>query len=205
MDGVIELIEGIRSGSPLGRLIAAGADAVGAAFGMRRVPTVKHQSMAGYDPRTILGMGVGYATSPMGADHTACFAPIASVFALGEYVDPLDPVGQVEYARSLQINAAMLDSLGLCSFVSFPLAENPAEGLKLLATMVGHRWQRECSPEDLLALGREVLTAEVQFNRAAGLGKEQDRLPEFFTAEPVAPLDAAFCIPDADLDRVLGF
>lgn len=205
MARVIELLDEVKKGSPLGRLLAAGAGAVGAAYGVRRVPTVKNQSMAGYDPRAILGMGVGYATSPMGADHTACFAPTSSVFQLGGYVDPLDPTIQIEYARRLQVGAAMLDSLGLCSFVAFPLANNGTEGYELLAALVGARVGRELGVDELTDIGKDVLSVEQAFNRAAGMGKETDRLPEFFVAEPVDPQGVTFTVPDDELDTVLEF
>ena len=69
----IELVKSVRQENELGRLIGDGPDAVGKHLNHSRVPTVKGQSIAGYDPRAMPGMGVTYATSPMGADHTAGF------------------------------------------------------------------------------------------------------------------------------------
>jgi aldehyde:ferredoxin oxidoreductase len=204
-EGVIDILGQVRSGSPLGRLIASGAAAVGAAYGVRRVPAVKGQAMAGYDPRAILGLGTVYATSPMGADHTAGFAPTAEVFGLPEPIDPLDPTVQADYARSLQVGSAMLDSLGLCTFVGFTLAANGATGYELLATLVSSRLERTCTPDSLAALGEDVLKTEVAFNRAAGLGTPYDRLPEFFMLEPVGPHDVVFTVPDSELLKVLSF
>lgn len=203
--GALELIEEVRLGTPLGRIIGSGASVVGRTFGVSRVPAVKGQSMAAYDPRSLLGQGVGYATSPMGADHTACFAPAQSVFGVAEYVDPLNPEGQVEYARALQIDAAMLDALGLCQFVSFPLADSPEPGMQALAEMASARSGLDFTPGDLKELGREVLRTELAFNRLAGLGPESDRLPDFFSHEELPPHGVVFPISAEALDSVLRF
>jgi len=203
--GAIELLEEVRNGTPLGRIIGNGTAMVGRAFGVRRVPVVKNQAMAGYDPRGILGQGVGYATSPMGADHTACFAPAQSVFGVSEYVDPLKPDGQVEYARALQVDAAMLDALGLCQFVAFPLADNRVEGMSAIADMVNAKLGTSLTSDDLAELGRNVLRTEIVFNRAAGLTQASNRLPEFFLTEKLPPHKVVFSIPEEELDAVLDF
>lgn len=67
----IELLEEIGKGTVLGRVLGEGATVTGRVLGVRRVPAVKGQSMPAYDPRAVKGLGVTYATSPMGADHTA--------------------------------------------------------------------------------------------------------------------------------------
>jgi len=48
-------------------------------FGVERVPVVKGQSMPAYDPRGIQGIGVTYATSTQGADHTAGYAVATNI------------------------------------------------------------------------------------------------------------------------------
>ena len=203
--GAMELLQEVREGTPLGRIIGNGAAMVGKAYGVRRVPVVKNQAMAGYDPRGILGQGVGYATSPMGADHTACFAPAQSVFGVSEYIDPLQPEGQIEYARALQVDAAMLDALGFCQFVAFPLADKRQEGMALIAAMVNGKLGTTLTPADLIDMGRQVLSREREFNRAAGLTAAEDRLPEFFLTEQLPPHNVVFPITDQDLDTVLDF
>lgn len=72
-DAAVNAVKSVMDGGELGRLIGNGPDAVAGPFNHSRVPTVKGQSIAGYDPRGMPGMGVTYATSPMGADHTAGF------------------------------------------------------------------------------------------------------------------------------------
>ena len=67
--------------SELGTTLGNGAEAVGKKYGVTRIPVVKHQAMPAYDPRPIQGIGVTYATSTMGADHTAGYAITANILA----------------------------------------------------------------------------------------------------------------------------
>ena len=87
--GAEELVNEIGKGTPLGRILGAGAGAVGKAFGVSRVPVVKNQAMPAYDPRAVKGVGVTYATSPMGADHTAGYAVATNIMKVGGDVNPL--------------------------------------------------------------------------------------------------------------------
>ncbi|MBN2295628.1 MAG: hypothetical protein JXM70_24570, partial [Pirellulales bacterium] len=120
-EAAIGLLAEVGKGSPLGRLVASGAETLGKAFGVERIPTVKGQAMPAYDPRAVKGQGVTYATSPMGADHTAGYAVTANVLGVGGNVDALKPEGQVALSRGLQIATAAIDSSGLCLFVAFAL------------------------------------------------------------------------------------
>jgi len=62
--------------------------------------------MPAYDPRGVQGIGVTYATTTMGADHTAGYAVTANILGVGGKVDPLKPEGQAELSRNLQIATA---------------------------------------------------------------------------------------------------
>jgi aldehyde:ferredoxin oxidoreductase len=59
-----ELIDEIRRGTPLGRVLGGGASLTGKVFGIELVPAVKGQAMSAYEPRAIKGTGVTYATTP---------------------------------------------------------------------------------------------------------------------------------------------
>ena len=63
---VIEMVEEIARGTELGRIIGNGPVAVGKHFNNLRVPAVKGQSVAAYDPRAMQGNGVTFATSSYG-------------------------------------------------------------------------------------------------------------------------------------------
>ena len=124
--GAINLLAEVGKGSDLGRILGNGAAVTGKVFGIERVPVVKGQSMPAYDPRAIMGIGVTYATSTMGADHTAGYAVATNVLGVGDPVDPLKPEGQAGLSQAFQIATAAVDSTGMCLFVTFATATQPA-------------------------------------------------------------------------------
>ncbi|MBM3299950.1 MAG: aldehyde ferredoxin oxidoreductase, partial [Deltaproteobacteria bacterium] len=121
----INLIHEVGKGTPLGRIIGNGAAVTGKAFGVERVPVVKNQALPAYDPRGVQGIGVTYATSTMGADHTSGYAVAANVLKVGGFVDPHGVEGQIDLSRNLQIATAAVDSTGMCLFVAFAVLDQP--------------------------------------------------------------------------------
>ncbi|MGI6226251.1 MAG: aldehyde ferredoxin oxidoreductase family protein [Peptococcales bacterium] len=202
-DGAINLLEQVRQGTELGRIIGNGAGFTGKAFGVTRVPTVKNQGIPAYDPRSVKGIGVTYATSTMGADHTAGYSVSANILKVGGHIDPLKGEGQVELSRNLQIATAAIDSTGLCLFVAFAILDEP-RAMQRIADMLNALNNLQITNDDLTALGKAVLTTEREFNFKAGLNEADDRLPEFFQ-EQVDPHGAVFDIPDQELDQLYNF
>ncbi len=198
--GAIDMVDQIGKGTDLGKIIGNGPDAVGKHFGHTRVPTVKGQSIAAYDPRGMQGNAVTYATSPMGADHTA-----GNV--IGEYMsgalDPLKPEGQVEASTNTQVAMAAVDCTGLCLLASFPLT-TPEGGGAFLRVM-NAKFGLQLGPDDIPAMGIRVLTAELDFNRKAGFTDKDNRLPEFFYNEPLPPHNKTVLITDEEMDKALKF
>ena len=145
-----------------------------------------------------------YATSPMGADHTAGYAVAMNILNVGGTVDPLKAEGQAAISRDLQVATAALDSAGLCVFVAFAILDIP-EGFAAIPKMLNARFGWELTADDLARLGREVLEGERAFNRAAGMGPEDDRLPDFFKENKLQPHGVVFDVPDEELDGVLDF
>ena len=181
-----------------------GAEATGAKFGVDHVPVVKHQSMPAYDPRSVQGIGVTYATTPQGADHTAGYTITANILGVGGTVNPLSPEGQVELSKTLQIATAMLDSLGLCIFVAFPVLDIPEAFVAIHEMLEAHTGTKYDIAE-LMQMGREVLTMERLYNERAGFTSADDRLPAYFKTDKLPPHDAVFTVTDADLDLVFDF
>jgi aldehyde:ferredoxin oxidoreductase len=199
--GAIRLLEEVREGTPLGHLVASGAETLGNAYGVERIPVVKGQAMPAYDPRAVQGMGVTYATSTMGADHTAGYAVAPNVLGIGGKVDPLRPEGQVELSRNLQIATAAIDASGLCLFVAFAVLDDPT-AMEGICEMFSGYYGRTVSADDFLNIGKQALAAERAFNKAAGFTPFDDRLPDFFRKEKLAPHDVTFAVADEDLDTV---
>jgi aldehyde:ferredoxin oxidoreductase len=203
-DAAIDLIKDVRRGTPLGRIIGSGAAVTGKVFGVERVPVVKGQGMPAYDPRAVQGIGVTYATSPMGADHTAGYAVTANILKVGGFVDPLKGEGQIELSRNLQVATAAIDSTGMCLFIAFPILDQP-ETFQALLDMLNAFYGASMTAEDVTALGKRILTMERDFNIRAGFSKEQDRLPMFFKTQPVPPHNVTFGVSDEELDRVFNW
>jgi aldehyde:ferredoxin oxidoreductase len=200
----IRLVKEVGEGTPLGRILGNGAAMTGRAFGVERVPVVKNQALPAYDPRAVQGIGVTYATSPMGADHTAGYAVTANVLQIGGSVDPLSPEGQIELSRNLQIVTAAVDSTGMCLFIAFAALDQP-ETFQALIDMLNAFYGLELTEDDVAALGQSVLTNERDFNRQAGFTAQHDRLPAFFSQEPLPPHNVTFAVKDEDLDTVFNW
>lgn len=198
------LTEEIGKGTALGRILGGGAASVGRTYGVTRVPVVKNQGIPAYDPRSVKGIGVTYATSTMGADHTSGYTIATNILNVGGYVDPLKKDGQVELSRNLQIATAAVDSTGMCIFVAFPALDIP-ECLPALIDMINARFGIALTGDDVTNLGKHVLKLERKFNQEAGLTNVHDRLPDFFKTEPVAPHNAVWDFTDAELDEFWNF
>ena len=199
----IKMVKEIGQGTPLGRILGCGADVTGKAFGVSHVPTVKGQSMPAYDPRALQGMGVTYATTTMGADHTAGYSVAPNILKIGGDLDPLKPDGQVEASRNLQIATAMLDSAGLCLFVAFAVLDSP-KAFAAIKDMLNAHYGWSLSDDDVLAIGGKTLVKERTFNKAAGFGPADDRLPEFCYTEPLPPHNTVFTVTDQELDQLFA-
>ncbi len=203
--GLLHMLkEEIGKGTPLGRILGGGAVSVGRAYGVTRVPVVKSQGIPAYDPRSVKGIGITYATSPMGADHTAGYTIATNILNVGGHVNPLKKEGQVELSRNLQIATAAVDSTGMCIFVAFPALDIP-ECLPALIDMINARFGIALTGDDVTNLGKYILKTERQFNINAGFNNSHDRLPEFFSSDPVPPHNAVWDFSDAEIDEFWNF
>jgi aldehyde:ferredoxin oxidoreductase len=200
----IKALKSIFEGGEPGRILGDGAEATGKKFGVEHIPVVKHQSMPAYDPRAVQGIGVTYATSTMGADHTAGYTITANILGVGGTVDPLKTTGQAELSKNLQIATAMLDAMGLCIFVAFPVLDIPDAFVAIYDMATAHTGMK-WDTDELMKLGRETLTFERMFNDAAGFTAADDRLPGWMKTVALPPHNTVFEVSDADLDSVYDF
>ncbi len=186
--GFERIVDEIGRGTFLGRLAANGCGLAGRVLGVKRTPVAKNQAFAAYDPRGVKGTGVTFATSPMGGDHTAGLTVFANV-------DHHSKEGQVDLSLRMQVGRASYDALGLCAFLQSSVGGRPELIVDLLKTL----WQADVPAGYMDALGRDVIRAEIAYNRAAGLGPQTDRLPEFIDSEPLPPLNLTWDISPAEL------
>ncbi len=202
--GALDIMRQISKGTPLGRIIGCGTAATGQVFGVRRVPTVKGQALPAYDPRAVKGIGVTYATTPMGADHTAGYAVTANILGIGGSVDPLKAEGQIALSRNLQIATASVDATGLCLFVAFAVLDIP-DALVAIVDMLNAKFGLKLTTDDVVTLGQRILSTEIDFNRRAGITQAADKLPDFFSDEALPPHGTKFDISQDELKTVFDW
>jgi aldehyde:ferredoxin oxidoreductase len=198
----IELVKEIGKATPLGKILGGGALVTGKTFGVARVPQVKGQNMPAYDPRAIKGIGMTYAISTMGADHTSGYTIAPEMLGVSGKLDPLDP-NKTELARNFQYATAFIDTTGHCLFIAFAILDITSgfEGMvEECNGVLGTNW----TADDVGRIGKEILDLELDFNRKAGFTKHDDRLPEFMTYEPLPPHNVVWDIADAEIDKVFG-
>ncbi|MFX1321271.1 MAG: aldehyde ferredoxin oxidoreductase C-terminal domain-containing protein [Promethearchaeota archaeon] len=198
--GALKLMEEIRKKTPTGKILANGTEITGKVFGVTRIPTVKGQSLPAYDPRAIKGIGVTYATTPMGADHTAGYCIAPEILGVGGQADPRDP-HKAEVSRNLQIATAAVDATGYCLFIAFAILDIP-EGLEGVVESLNGILGANLTVDDVGPIGKSIIDTELEFNRKAGFTPLHDRLPEFFLEEKLPPTDELFNVTDEDLDSV---
>ena len=163
------IAEEIAEATELGRIVGNGAVSVGRAFEHARVPAVKGQSLPAWDPRPLKVIGVTYASSAMGADHTA-----------GMSTDPmLKPEDYARVSQELQITNAVVDSSGFCMFLG-PTLDDIREAYGLL---VG----ADISRQQIADHGWHCLQDEWAFNDAAGFTVADDVLPACLRDEGIGP------------------
>ena len=169
VEGMKKLLADVGSGTDLGKTVGNGAASVGKRFNHARVPVVKGQAVPAWDPRPLKATGVTYATSPMGADHTA-----------GLVIKPGMPEDQLAQAsRESQLVNAVCDSSGFCQFLQ-PSLKDIGEFYSLMCG-------EQVTPQQMAEIGWQCLENEWEFNRRAGYTDADDDLPACLREEGVGP------------------
>lgn len=188
-EDVRKALEEIQKGTPLGRILGQGAAFTAQAFGLKRVPAVLGQAIPAHDPRVVKPVGVTYATSPMGADHTAGI----------DFRDPLSRQGQVQKSKNAQILCATIDSVGYC-MLALPTKQPTI--YPIIADLLNARYGLAITAEDIPKIGIKTIQEELAFNRKAGIDPQRDYLPEFLKTEPLPPKNAVFDVPREEIEAI---
>jgi aldehyde:ferredoxin oxidoreductase len=157
--------------------------------------------MPAYDPRAVKGIGVTYATTTMGADHTAGYTIAPEIAGIGGSAEALSPEGKADLSRAFQATTALIDSTGHCLFIAFPILDI-ASGYEGMVEELNGVLGTSYTVDDVVELGSKILRMERAFNEAAGFAPAHDRLPEFMKYEPLAPHNNVFDVTDEELDAV---
>lgn len=141
---------------------------------------VKGAPLAPFDPRTLQGMGLHFATSNYGPHHLYGYTFIDELLNVHENLDPWEIEGKPALVKRYQDMTAVMDSLGLCNW--------PLMGLKFnnYVPLVNSCLGTTHKADDLLRIGERIWNVERAFNMGAGFDSTHDTLPERFTKEPIA-------------------
>ena len=180
-DAALALLDKVDKGDPLAETIGRGVVAVGKRFNAERVPAIRGQGVPAWEPRTLNATGITYATSAMGADHTA-----------GLIVVP--PNDAALASQNAQLINALCDSSGFCQFQQ-PTIED-------IRTLYNLMYAGNLSFEDAAELGWQCMVDEWEFNKRAGFGPEDNDLPEWMRSEAIPSNGAVFAVPREEIQRV---
>lgn len=165
----------------------------------------KKQEFPGYEPRGAQGMGLAYATSPIGGSHMRGDPAYFELFGIPEPVDPHEWKGKAKPTRAFQDHSAIIDSAGLCIFftvrnlVEKNLEVAPTGVLEYLNAATG----ADYTLEELSAAGQRIINAERLFLVRAGFSRKDDSLPKRLTEVPMpeGPAKGLVCHLEEMLDE----
>ncbi|WP_327052262.1 aldehyde ferredoxin oxidoreductase family protein [Halomicrococcus gelatinilyticus] len=173
---MLEMIERIaHREDDLADLLAEGSKRAAEELGDAEMSLdVKGQTMAAYDPRSMKGMAIGYATSNRGACHLRGYTPSAEILGIPEKVEPTEWEGKGELCATFQDLHAISDSFDICKFNAF------AEGIEEYVLQYNGMTGRDVSEEDLMEAGERIYNLERYYNNLVGFDGEDDDLPARF-------------------------
>lgn len=190
---MLHLVEMIAHRDGLGDVLADGVRRAARRWGEEAgelALEVKGQEVPMHEPRLKMGLGLGYAVSPTGADH--CHNLHDTMFA--GTVETLKPLGILEPLPAEDLSARkvrlftyysnwmhFLDSAILCHFVPWSMEQ--------VVTLVQATTGWQTSLWELVKVGERAATLARCYNWREGFRREDDRLPRrFFSAQRAGPL-----------------
>jgi len=195
-DSVFNILDKeIRENTEIGKLYGNGVKNIGKKLNAQRIPEIKGQGISAYDPRVFKGMGVTYATSPMGADHTSGAAIAGRVASQNkDYGELTENEGKLDLSFELQVYTTVLDSMGCCYFIG-PSYEN----MEIVTAAINAMYDLNLTREDVINIGKQILKTELAFNEKAGISKDKNDVPEFLKLEPSEPSGLKFTFTEEEL------
>jgi aldehyde:ferredoxin oxidoreductase len=194
-EGMIDLVKQIASRQGLGNMLADGVKAASKHISQgseKFAMHVKGLEIAGYDPRGVKGMGLGYAASNRGGCHHSLGRTAATEMSSGNRFEEKGKGALVkEYAEARILS----DSLMVCTFHHFG-EEVPIElAMKMLNTVTGIDYKIA----ELKTVGDRINCVERAFNVREGLSRKHDTLPYRLLKEPLASGPSAGHVVNLDI------
>jgi aldehyde:ferredoxin oxidoreductase len=193
VDAIAGLLKKIASREGIGELLAQGIKAASEEWGLQDVAVhVKGLELAGYDPRVLKGVGLGYATSDRGACHLRAtfYKP-----ELSGMIDPDAVEGKAAMFVDFEDRLTLFDSLILCRFYRdlYPW--------DALCEIVQNVTGIEANTARLRAISANTSNTVRTFNIRQGLTQEDDRLPSRLHREA---LKSGHKITEAELKKMVS-
>lgn len=142
---------------------------------------VKKQGLPAYDPRGVQSMGLSYATSNRGACHVRSYGIAVEILGVNQKLDPLESKGKPGVIKAFQDFTGVIDSSGLCLFVSLAEGFGVNDMVDMLEVCTGAGY----TAENVLQAGERIWNMERLFNLKAGITSADDTLPPRFLKEPM--------------------
>jgi aldehyde:ferredoxin oxidoreductase len=197
-DLMIQLLEMIARREGFGDMLAEGSARLARQWGVEGKPchlAVKGQEVSMHDPRVKVGVGVGFAVSPYGADHMTAAHDTVFVNENSFSLNSVKPLGIYEPMHATNINTQKvrnykllenfwrtLDALGLCVFGYAPRGVMPIETMVNCVNAITG-W--EVSLFELMRAGERGTMIARAFNSREGFTIKDDRLPKrLFNPKP---------------------
>ncbi len=203
-DAMIAMVKKTAYRDGFGNLLAEGSYRLASKYGHPEYSiTAKKLEFPGYDPRGAKGMGLLYATSNIGASHMAGDVAYPEVFGTPKKIEPLTTVGKAELVARYTDAFAVIDTTGVCVFVSVRYMFNGEVHLlpTRLAQLMNSTTGADYTPETLLEAGERIYNLERLFLLKAGFTKADDTLPKRMLEDPMPDGPAKGHV--AELDKML--
>ena len=170
VDAVADLLKMISNREGIGEVLAQGIKHAAKEWDLEDIAVhVKGMEPAGYDPRSLKGMGLAYATSDRGACHLRAtfYKP-----ELAGMIPPEQIEGKAKMFLDFEDRLAIFDTLILCRFYrDFYLWD-------VLEDVIHKVTGLDASQNALKQKARAIATQIRRFNLREGMQPEDERLPK---------------------------
>ena len=191
-EGIVHLLGLIAHKKGIGAVLAEGIRFAAEQWGLEDIAVhVKGMEPAGYDPRSLKGMGLAYATSDRGACH------LRATFYKPELAGMIPPdqiKGKAEMFLDFEDRLTIMDTLVFCRFYrDFYLWD-------VLEEIIGKVTGLPLDQNTLRDKAKAIATLIRRFNLREGMTNKDDRLP---TALHRPQIDSGKTITEEELDQLL--
>ena len=187
-NAIVELTQATALREGFGDILALGSYRMAEKYGHAELAMVsKKQEFPGYDPRGAQGMGLAYATSPIGGSHMRGDPAYFELLGVPENIDRLEWKGRANLVKLWQDFFCVIDAAGLCVFYSvrnlsdLQLEIMPTGILEYINAATG----ADYTLQELADAGERISNAERQFLVKAGFTRKEDSLPPRMTEDPL--------------------